>query len=410
MTALNRVRRSLRRVRRVVRRKAPRVFRVRRWQPDERPARPGDGRPKLDLLWRDAPPHWRRVVIDASMEERPNYPAGVSPLPLIDVHTQAGDLYLSIALCPRTGLVFHRLLPSAEWQRGFYATEWDHASDTGTFPAIAELAARRGDKVHTIVGHRLKPGSRVLDVGCGYGDQLFFFEHAGHVCAGIEPSERRAQYAAGALKGTVRHAPIEGGDALDALAREGLFDLVYLNQVLEHLSDARSVAAQLRKVIAPGGVLMLGTPDLYSESLVGYSGSIVHTQAFTTSSMKNVLALAGYRFVEDLSFPGYVYLLFTPAPEGETPALQTPDLAGAARYACDHFDLLDPGLSEGAVLSVVSDYTGASNTGFRVANRGDQRALASAVASLRSGRVEDARDVFPILIATSFEHPTVWLK
>lgn len=410
MTALDQVRRLLRRARRAVRGREPRVFQVRRWQPDERPARLGHGRPELDLLWRDAPPHWRPVLIEAPMEERANYPAGVAPLPLIDVHTRGGDPYLSIALCPRTGLVYHRLLPSAAWQRRFYATEWDHASDTDTFPAIAELAARRGDKVHTIVGHRLKPGSRVLDVGCGYGDQLFYFERSGHVCAGIEPSERRAQYAAGALRGTVRHAPIEGGDALDALAREGLFDFVYLNQVLEHLDDARRVAAQLRKVIAPGGVLMLGTPDLYSESLVGYSGSMVHTQAFTASSMKNVLALEGYRFVEDLSFPGYVYLLFTPAFEGETPALERPDLAAAARYACDHFDLLDPALSEGAVLSVVSDYTGPSNTGFRVINRGHHSALASAIASLRSGRLDGAREVFPIVIRTSFEHPTVWLK
>jgi SAM-dependent methyltransferase len=83
---------------------------------------------------------------------------------------------------------------------------------------------------------------RALDVGCGTKPYQHFFEQA-EVYVGVDPS-------GGAdLVGTAENIPV--GD--------GTFDVVLCNQVLEHTLDPAKVVQELRRVVAPGGRVLLST-------------------------------------------------------------------------------------------------------------------------------------------------------
>lgn len=61
----------------------------------------------------------------------------------------------------------------------------------------------------------------------------------------------RNECLAGAIGGDAKHLPI----------RDGAFDLVTANMVLEHLDDPKPVFAEIRRVLRPGGHFVFVTPN-----------------------------------------------------------------------------------------------------------------------------------------------------
>jgi ubiquinone/menaquinone biosynthesis C-methylase UbiE len=105
----------------------------------------------------------------------------------------------------------------------------------------------------------LQPGERVLDVGSGPG--FLAAEMAeevgadGHV-AGVDPSESMLALAR-------RHAPaaeFQAGGALELPFPDASFEAVVSTQVLEYVEDVAAALAEARRVLRPGGrVLVLDT-------------------------------------------------------------------------------------------------------------------------------------------------------
>lgn len=102
------------------------------------------------------------------------------------------------------------------------------------------------------------PGSRrkLLDVGAATG---FFVEQAitsGWDAEGIELSHWATTYARDVLG-----VPVREGTLLEAGFGAAAFDVVTMWEVIEHLPDPRSVLNEVRRVLAPGGIVHLSTPD-----------------------------------------------------------------------------------------------------------------------------------------------------
>jgi 2-polyprenyl-3-methyl-5-hydroxy-6-metoxy-1,4-benzoquinol methylase len=106
-----------------------------------------------------------------------------------------------------------------------------------------------------VVTGRLSPG-RLLDVGCGTGNFLHEMRRHGWDVAGVEPSERAAEYARQRFGLDVRTGVL---DDLDLPA--GSFDAVSLWQVIEHVPDPRRTLAQVRRLLRPGGLLVVSAPN-----------------------------------------------------------------------------------------------------------------------------------------------------
>src|SRR5208283_614609 len=95
-----------------------------------------------------------------------------------------------------------------------------------------------------------RQGMRVLDVGCGVGDNLGRLVRYGGKPIGIDPSLPRVQKARS-------HAPaaVARGEALPYA--DACFEMVYISHVLHHASDVAAVLRESHRVLVSDGVLFL---------------------------------------------------------------------------------------------------------------------------------------------------------
>lgn len=98
---------------------------------------------------------------------------------------------------------------------------------------------------------------RLLDVGSGPGLFLAAGRDRGWQVTGIEPSERASAHSRDVLGLDVRNLFLDTQTA----AGLGLFDVVNLGEVLEHLRDPAAMLALAHGLLAPGGVLVLVVPN-----------------------------------------------------------------------------------------------------------------------------------------------------
>lgn len=158
---------------------------------------------------------------------------------------------------------------SASWTRvdetadpSFYASVLDATRAEG-------LAEARRDPEAAFAPLQLRAGLRVLDVGCGTGDQLRIMAPlvAPGSAVGVDLSATliaRARQRTGAEPG---HVSFQVGDACELPFADGAFDRVVANQVLLHLADPWRAVAEMRRVLAPGGLLSIGEWDWDSTCL-----------------------------------------------------------------------------------------------------------------------------------------------
>lgn len=102
------------------------------------------------------------------------------------------------------------------------------------------------------------PGMRaghLLDVGCGMGGFLLAAQRLGMDATGIEPSESHSRAAVEQFGLDVIH----GYFAPDMVSR--LFDVVVISHVIEHIYAPREFVRNLVSVLAPGGKLLVVTPN-----------------------------------------------------------------------------------------------------------------------------------------------------
>ena len=105
----------------------------------------------------------------------------------------------------------------------------------------------------------LKPGARVLDVGCGNGFVAGQFLARGCVVVGVDLSEQGVQQARQAHPGARFELLAANERVLEQLDCEA-FDIVVSTEVVEHLYAPKPYIAGCFAALKPGGVLVLSTP------------------------------------------------------------------------------------------------------------------------------------------------------
>lgn len=151
----------------------------------------------------------------------------------------------------------------------------------------------------------LDKDARILDYGCGNGLFIQFLRQRGygHV-SGYDPY--MAEY---------------------ARLPEGPFDCVVANDVIEHVDDPRALLAECVSLVAPGGLLYVGTADsepvdmrdlephlmrlhqpfhrviLTQAGLLGLAGEtgMEQVNSWRRSYMDTVLPFANYRFLDEFN-------------------------------------------------------------------------------------------------------------
>lgn len=114
----------------------------------------------------------------------------------------------------------------------------------------------------------LKPGDRVLDMGCGAGRHAFeMYRRGGDVIAFDQDADELADVLElfGAMKAAGEvpvgaEADIKEGDALALPFADGEFDRVVASEVLEHIHDDVTAIKELIRVLRPGGTMAITVP------------------------------------------------------------------------------------------------------------------------------------------------------
>lgn len=139
---------------------------------------------------------------------------------------------------------------------------------------------------------------RLLDVGCALGFMLQEAKAAGWEPAGVETSEFAARYAA-----EQTGCPVTAGTLRDAAFLSESFDVVTLMDVIEHVPEPSDLIAEIHRILRPGGVLFLITPNFASFFvwLYGLQAYGVwpdqHVVYFRPSTIARLLHQAGFKKV-----------------------------------------------------------------------------------------------------------------
>jgi 2-polyprenyl-3-methyl-5-hydroxy-6-metoxy-1,4-benzoquinol methylase len=108
---------------------------------------------------------------------------------------------------------------------------------------------------------------RILDVGCAYGGLSIALAKAGGAVSGIDVSSRFIKYAEANASNTVDvdfHVVDASGIGIRKLFKKGSFDLIVINDVLEHIYDTTSLAANLDWLLSETGFIYFKVPNGFS--------------------------------------------------------------------------------------------------------------------------------------------------
>jgi SAM-dependent methyltransferase len=145
----------------------------------------------------------------------------------------------------------------------------------------------------------LGPPRRVLDVGCATGDLLVAIRREGNVSVtGVEPGERAAAVA------SARGLDVRLGMLEDAAFPDASFDTVILSHTLEHVRDPIAALREIRRVLAPGGALILWLPNadsiearILGRRWIGYDPPR-HLTTFSVATLTSALESTGFRVTQ----------------------------------------------------------------------------------------------------------------
>ena len=100
--------------------------------------------------------------------------------------------------------------------------------------------------------------SRILEIGCGEGRAFGLLDDRFKPdrIIGIDVDPRLVRLAAKAAQRCGPHVEIRRGDAQNLELADGSVDLVFCHQTFHHLTHQEKAAAEILRVLAPGGVLI----------------------------------------------------------------------------------------------------------------------------------------------------------
>ena len=258
----------------------------RRYQAEVRPQR-GDTRDGEGMYpsfgHRPYPPRWEHVICDLCGADDPA------------IWFEKGKFHY--VRCRRCGLVY--VTPRLR----NHARQQDHSYGLAMGRNLAAVAEpdrnSRRMKFLTQAALSYLPYKRngiLLDVGCSFGAFLGAAKSVGWKACGVEVASLPASIAAhdhDVFHGYLSDAPYE----LDS------FDVVRLNNVIEHASSPRALVHDIERVLRPGGLLYISTPNVDSCSLAlhragwKYVGGQGHIYLLGLKTLRKLLETEGFEVV-----------------------------------------------------------------------------------------------------------------
>ena len=176
----------------------------------------------------------------------------------------------------------------------------------------------------------------VLDIGCGDASFLALAKTVAEKVTGVEPDKQ--------WKARHKALGLDVAPSLPDLPAGAVFDTVSMFHVLEHIPDPLPFLGQVKRILAPGGRMIIEVPNAQDALLSLYANTAFseftywspHLFLYTSATLEKLFQLAGYRQLEARQFQRYplanhLYWLANGKPAGQTrwPELNTSTLNNA---------------------------------------------------------------------------------
>jgi 2-polyprenyl-3-methyl-5-hydroxy-6-metoxy-1,4-benzoquinol methylase len=202
---------------------------------------------------------------------------------------------ISMSRCSACGHLRADTMPNAAELERIYSR---YSYDTWGLQSVQPFVfARLREIVRSFEPYR--QSGRLLDVGFGQGALLVVSRDGGWNVYGIEQSRLAVEQAhANGIPNAVE------ADFLEAPFADGYFDVVTMSEVLEHLADPLLFLRQAARLLRPGGLLYLTTPNFsgINGRFLGIDWSVVrppeHVNLFTRRSLARALADCGFSSID----------------------------------------------------------------------------------------------------------------
>jgi len=171
---------------------------------------------------------------------------------------------LRIKGCKKCGHVYNEL--TSDEVKGlmlYYDSEYSLSNisapdNTGDRPGSSNyFTLNRYRILHRIIGKYACPDSDILDVGCAMGGFLDYLRENGFSrLFGIDPV---IEYVKEAERSGKHYIKLGNAEAIPF--DDNYFDLVVMDQVLEHVIDIRKALREVKRVLRTGGHMCISVPD-----------------------------------------------------------------------------------------------------------------------------------------------------
>ena len=150
-------------------------------------------------------------------------------------------------------------------EKAYYGQEWDAAYNSGMtlwYPAecvIRFFAKNLRKQVDVDEYKDLKPIRTVLDIGCGNGGNVLYFNKLGYEACGVDISQVAVNIGNRLLKSHGFPETIICADMEDAEFPDNHFDAVVSHAALDHITTDKfnTVLKKINRILKPGGYLFI---------------------------------------------------------------------------------------------------------------------------------------------------------
>lgn len=216
-----------------------------------------------------------------------------------------------VARCRRCGIAFAIVVPTLQYLRDYYTEQF---ADERYWEK--ELASARPWLHRRLLARirRYKPNGTLLDIGCSFGFFINMARQFGYSVIGVEISKPAADYARNKLGLNVFWGTLE-----EASFEDESVDVVTLIDVLEHIPEPMATLCEIRRVLRPGGLLIIRVPNFKfhwfktlllrvfcRRNFIGLD-SRNHVNHFTVGALINGLQQLGFEVIEVLSGVPNIY-------------------------------------------------------------------------------------------------------
>jgi 2-polyprenyl-3-methyl-5-hydroxy-6-metoxy-1,4-benzoquinol methylase len=181
-----------------------------------------------------------------------------------------------------------------------YSSVTYREDDAKRFPAVLEkaIAFLRKSRCRAVerfsVDGGLVKGRAILDVGCGRGDFLLFMAGRGWKTDGLELDSRAEG------RGKKLGLSLKSGSLENIRYDSAVFDVVTFWHVFEHIRKPVETLAECRRILKPGGLLVVAVPNIaglqarVSGNKWFHFDPPYHLYHYSTQSLSILLEKAGF--------------------------------------------------------------------------------------------------------------------